>query len=213
MSPSRRRKLFLASSKGRLLDLLRRAPQTVDELASGLAITGPAVRTHLMALARDGLVQEGDLRRTSARRPSRTYRLAPAAEAFFCQGFVPFLDALLGVLAGKLPRRNLDEVVRAVGRRLARPTATGALAARVAAAAGVLDQLGGVTEVKTRRNGGITYEIVGLSCPLGAIARAHPSVCVAIESLVAEMTRAQARQGCHREEDQPHCLIEVTPRA
>jgi hypothetical protein len=38
MPPSQRRKLFLASSKGRLLDLLRRAPQTVDELASALGI-------------------------------------------------------------------------------------------------------------------------------------------------------------------------------
>jgi predicted ArsR family transcriptional regulator len=202
----------MATTRGKVLDRLRRAPQTVDELASGLGITGNAVRSHLAALEKDGLVARGGLRR-SARRPSHTYRLAPGVESLFCQAYIPFLDQLLHVLARKLPRPQLDEAVRAVGQRLAAPRSTAPLAARVDAAAALLDEMGGITEVKRQGNGGGTFTIHGLSCPLGAVVRSHPVVCTAVESLVAEMTRAHARQRCHHTADAPRCLIEITPGA
>jgi predicted ArsR family transcriptional regulator len=195
-----------------VLDRLRRAPQTVDELALALGVTDNAVRSHLVALEQTGLVRRGGLRR-SARRPSHIYRLAPGGERLFCQAYIPFLDQLLQVLARKMPAPQLDEVVRTVGRRLALPHASAPLATRVQAAAALLDDLGGITEVKTRSNGGVTFAIHGLSCPLDAVVRSHPRVCVAIESLVAEMTRSHARQQCHHVADQPHCLIEIAPEA
>jgi predicted ArsR family transcriptional regulator len=213
MPPSRLKKLLLASTKGRVLDRLRRAPQTVEQLASSLGVTGNAVRLHLTALEREGLIQRGGLRRTGARRPSHTYRLAPGTETLFCQAYIPFLDQLLHVLAGAISARDLDRVIRTMGRRLAVPRGSGPLAARVAAAAAFLDELGGITEVKTRSNGGVTYLIHGLSCPIDAVVRSHPDMCAAVESLVAEMTRARAREHCHRAADQLHCLIEVTPGA
>jgi predicted ArsR family transcriptional regulator len=205
---SRFEKLLLASPRGRVLDRLRQAPQTVEQLASSLGVTGNAVRAHLAALEREGLVRRGDPRRTT-RRPSRTYRLAPGVETLFCQAYIPYLDQLLRVLGGSLPSRELEAWVRAVGRRLAGPRASGPLSARVAAAAALLDEMGGVTEVKTRGNGGVTYVIHGSVCPLDAVVRSHPAVCDSIESLVAEVTRARSRQTCHRAGDQPHCLIEV----
>jgi predicted ArsR family transcriptional regulator len=82
----RLRDVFLASAKGRVLERLRRAPQTVDELASSLGVTRNAVRSHLIALERDGVVRLSGVRR-GARRPSYTYRLAPGAETLFCQGY------------------------------------------------------------------------------------------------------------------------------
>jgi predicted ArsR family transcriptional regulator len=210
LTRSRFQKLLLASPRGRLLDRLRRAPQTVEQLASALAVTGNAVRLHLTALEREGLVRRGDPRRT-ARRPSHTYHLAPGVETIFCQPYIPFLDQLLRVLARALPPRELESAVRTVGRQLASPRPSGPLAARVAAAAAVIDELGGITEVKTRGNGGVTFVIHGLSCPFDAVVRSHPGVCDAIETLVAEMTQARTGQACHRAGDQPHCVIEVTP--
>jgi predicted ArsR family transcriptional regulator len=202
--------LLLATTRGRVLDRLRRAPQTVDELASGLGITGNAVRSHLAALEQDGLVARGGLRR-SARRPSHTYRLAEGVETLLCPAYIPFLDQLLHVLVRRLPRPHLDEAVRAVGERLAVPVSTAPLAARVDAAAALLDEMGGITEVRKKGNGGGTFAIHGLSCPLGAVVRSHPVVCTAVESLVAEMTRARARQRCHHTDDAPRCLIEIAP--
>jgi predicted ArsR family transcriptional regulator len=205
-----RDKPFLATTKGRLLELLRGAPATVEELSSGLGITGPAVRAHLESLEGDGFVRPGPPRRTSARRPSRTYVLAPGAESLFCQGTVPFLERILDALGGTLDENDVERIVRAAGRSLAGRRASGSLAARVAAAAEVLDGLGGRIEVRTRRNGAITYEIVGLSCPLGAVARAHPAVGTALQSRVAETVGVPARQRCAQVDEQPHCLFEVT---
>ena len=88
MTRSRFQKLLLESPKGRVLDRLRHAPQTVEQLASSLGVTGNAVRSHLAALEGEGLIRRGDPRRT-ARRPSRTYRLAPGTETLFCQGGTP----------------------------------------------------------------------------------------------------------------------------
>jgi predicted ArsR family transcriptional regulator len=213
MPPTKLRKLFLETTKGRVLDQLRRSHQTVEELASGLGVTGNAVRLHLAALESDGLVRRAGVRRTGARRPSRTYRLAQGVETLFCQAYIPFLDELLHVVQGRISLPALEKMIRSVGRRLAVPRVRGGLPARVQAAATVIDELGGITEVSTRSNGGVTYVIHGVSCPLTAVVHSHPGLCVAIESLVAEMTQAHARERCIRTADQPHCLIEVTPHA
>lgn len=212
MPAARLRDIFLASAKGRVLERLRRAPQTVEELASSLGVTRNAVRSHLSALERDGLVRRGGVRR-GLRRPSYTYRLAGGAETLFCQAYTPFVDQLLHVLAGKIPSGELDAMLRAAGRRMAAARGPEPLPARVKAAAAVMDELGGITEIKTRSNGGVTFVIHGLSCPLDALVRSHHGVCAAMESLVAEITRARAREQCHRAGDQPHCLIEITADA
>jgi predicted ArsR family transcriptional regulator len=204
--------LFLATTRGKVLDRLRRAPQTVDELARGLGLTGNAVRSHVAVLEQDGLVRRSGLR-ASARRPSHTYRLAAAVETLFCQAYVPFLDEFLRVLARKVPRPGLDAVVRSAGRQMAPVHATGPLAARVHEAAAFLEELGGITEVKRHDNGGTSFAIHGLSCPLGAVVRAHPVVCTAVESLVEEMTQARAHQRCQHTAGAPRCLIEVAPDA
>ena len=206
----RQKKLqLLAGSKGAILDRLRRAPHTVDELAAALGLTGNAVRLQIASLEEDGFVRTGAMRKT-ARRPSRTYRLAPTAESLFCQAYAPFLDLVLHAMHGELGDDRVDEVMRAAGRRLAGGRAGGAMPARVQAAASVLDDLGGATKVTRRSNGVVTFTIRGLSCPLASITRTHADACTAVEAMVAEMTGASARQACERSTDPPQCVIEVS---
>lgn len=191
-----------------MLDRLRHAPQTIDELAAAIGVTGNAIRPHVAALERDGLVRRGEPR-PSTRRPSHTYRLAPGVDTLFCQAYVPLLAELLAVLNATVDRPQLERAMREVGRRLAPPQSSRSLAARVAAAAALLDDMGGVTEVRTRRNGRVTYEIHGSSCPFDSAVRSHPVVCLAVESLVAQMTGATSRQSCRKVGDRSHCVIEV----
>ena len=54
---------FLTSTRGRLIALLRRDTRTVDDLASALNLTDNAVRAHLAALERDGIVRQCGVRR------------------------------------------------------------------------------------------------------------------------------------------------------
>jgi predicted ArsR family transcriptional regulator len=116
---------------------------------------------------------------------------------------------LLQALGSRMERKELDDVIRTVGLHLAVRYASESLATRVKAAAAALGERGGITEVKTRGNGGVTFLIHGLSCPLDAVVRSHPAVCGAIESFVAEINRAPAHEDCHRAGDQPHCVIDV----
>jgi predicted ArsR family transcriptional regulator len=210
LSDARLQKLLLTSLKGRVLERLRHGPQAVDQIAGALGVTRNAVRPHLAALERDGLVRRGDPRPT-ARRPSHTYQLAPGVEALFCQAYVPLLHEVLRVLTGALPPRELKRAMRTVGRRLAVPAPSTRLAARVAAAAAVLDDMGGMTDVKTRSNGSVTYVIEAASCPFDFIVRSHPEVCTAVESLVATVTGVDSRQSCQLTDDKAHCVIAVGP--
>jgi predicted ArsR family transcriptional regulator len=133
-------------------------------------------------------------------------------DALFCQAYVPFLGQLLEVLSMTVDPPQLERAVRAAGRRMAPPGRSTTLGGRVEAAAAALDDMGGVTEVKARRNGQVTYEIHGSSCPFDSIVRSHPVACLAIESLVAEMTGAKSRQSCRRVADKARCVIEVSAR-
>jgi predicted ArsR family transcriptional regulator len=208
------RKTFLTSTKGRIIDRLRAADRTVEELATALGVTDNAIRPHLQELERQGLLlRTGE--RPGARRPSVTYGLAPEAESLFAEGYVPFLDQMLHVLGGRMRLDDLNAVIRTVGRRLATQPADrdAPLGARVQAAAALLKELGGVMEIEKRGNGGNgTYVMQGMNCPFAAIVRSHPEACLAVESLVGEMTGARARERCVRQDEPPRCRIEVTTR-
>ena len=59
--PGWRRRL-LASTRGKILALLRADSHTVNELAEALELTDNAVRSHLTSLERDGLIQQLGMR-------------------------------------------------------------------------------------------------------------------------------------------------------
>ena len=100
---------FFASTRGHIVALLRRAGRTVEELAQALGLSGNAVRAHLATLERDGLVQQGGMRRGS-RRPAYAYRLTPRAERLFPRAYEPVLRHLLAVLAARLAPAALEAV-------------------------------------------------------------------------------------------------------
>src|SRR5215472_7559261 len=109
---------FFASTRGQIVTLLRRSGRTVDELAQELHLTHTAVRAHLAALERDGLVQQRSERRGSGK-PSSVYDLMPAAEYLFPKSYDQLLDQLLDVLSGHIAADEVETLMREVGRRMA----------------------------------------------------------------------------------------------
>jgi hypothetical protein len=81
----------------------------------------------------------------------------------------------------------------------------------VRAAAAVLTALGGDVEV-IREKG--TLHIRGSGCPLSATVSQQPALCRTVQTLVAEVVGAPARQCCEHG-DRPRCrfAIEVTGSA
>jgi predicted ArsR family transcriptional regulator len=193
-----------------VLEALRGGPRTVAEIARALGVTANAVRVHVHTLTTGGLVREGALR-PSGRRPSHTYALTAAAESLSGRAYVPLADQLLHAVEARVSPARRRALLRDAGRRLAGGPAEGTLAARVRAAGGRLEDLGTTVTVHRRDEGAEGFVIEGVACPLTALVRAHPEVCLAVEAFVAEVTCAAAHEVCDRAADTPRCRIEVKP--
>ena len=79
----------LAGTRGRIIDLIRRARPTATEIADRLELTYNAVRVHLTALERDGLIRKAGFRRGETR-PSATYELAEGVEDALSRAYMTF---------------------------------------------------------------------------------------------------------------------------
>src|SRR5919199_6002354 len=111
-------KRFFASTRGRIVALLRRATRTVDDLAQALALTDNAVRAHLATLERDGLVHQQGVRRGSGK-PAAAYALTPDAERLFPKPYAPVLRQLLDELDQRIAPEEVETMLRRVGHDLA----------------------------------------------------------------------------------------------
>lgn len=200
---------FLDTTRGQIVLLLRRGARTVDELAATLGLTDNAVRNHLSSLERDGLVRPDGVRRGGGvGKPAVIYELHPDAAPLLSRAYPPVLSAVLDVLVEELTPDRTDAVMHEVGRRLARQVggrAAGDLHARILAAAGVLEALGGDVEVVRDAGGGSRLQ--GAGCPLSAAVCHRPEVCRAVETLVSEVAGAPAFSCCEHGE-RPRCCFE-----
>jgi predicted ArsR family transcriptional regulator len=205
MSSSRWDQRFFASTRGQVVTLLRQGHATVEELARALGLTDNAVRSHLAALERDGLVTQSGLRR-GVGKPAYAYALTPDAERFFPKAYGALLHLMLDALGERLPAAVVDDLLRDVGHRLAsgQPEPTGDLRGRVDRAVTLLGELGGQAAVEEQDGG---FVIQGCSCPLAAAVEGHPQSCLLAETLLADVIGAPVRQTCDPEI--PRCRFEI----
>jgi predicted ArsR family transcriptional regulator len=207
MATNRWNQRFLATTRGQVVAMLRRASQTVNELATALDLTDNAVRLHLSTLERDGLVTQEGVRRGGGK-PSYAYGLTPQAQQLFPKPYGTVLDELLGVLSERLPPAALEAAVREVGRRLAagHQAPPGDLRLRVAHGAALLNDLGGLAEVEDDGN---QLWIQGFDCPLAAAA-GHVEACRLAETLLTEVIGNSVCERCDRS-NPPRCRFAVCP--
>lgn len=201
-------------ARGRIIGLLRRGERSVEELATQLGVTDNAVRAQLQALEREGVVHQSRVRHTGAvGKPATLFAIAPQAEPLFSAAHAPVLSALLAALESHLSDRQLDALFRDVGRRLAEGVessqpASRQLEARVQTAAAVLTALGAEIDVEPAPNG---FLLRGHACPLSDAVRVQPTLCHAIEELVAGVTGSTVRECCDRS-GSAKCCFEVLRR-
>src|SRR5437763_12940041 len=111
-------KRLLASTRGRILALLRTENRTVNDLAAALSLTDNAVRAHLLSLERDGVVQQHGTRRGTGK-PHVTYGLSAEAEQIFPKAYGPLLNHFITDILKRLGPRALRATMREVGRSVA----------------------------------------------------------------------------------------------
>ena len=207
MSPREWGPHFLRTTRGRLVARLRSAPATVDQLAKIVRLTPNGVRAHLVGLERDGWVRSAGVRRSDgAGKPATLYQLAPGAEALLSTAYRPLLLALLQVLQQRLDQRELDRLLRAVGRRLAAGVRGERRALDLPAAVTVLEGLGASVEVEERGRGRVT--LAGHGCPIGDVVAAEPHGCQALAAFLAALLDREVRSACEHGE-RPRCRFAV----
>ncbi|MFG5861912.1 helix-turn-helix transcriptional regulator [Metapseudomonas sp. CR1201] len=145
---------------------------SIDELANHLAVTRTAIRQHLAALERDGLILRGETRPTG-RRPEQLYLLSPRGRELFPRQYQLLADLLIGEVAGLIGRDALIQLMRGLGGRLA-----GELETQVVDEARIAQHMhatGYEAEVFYRSGG--EAEIVAHNCVFHHLAATHPEVC------------------------------------
>lgn len=196
---------FLASTRGRVIALLRRSEGTVGDLAVALDLSDNAIRGHLASLERDGLVEQRGVQRGLGK-PAYVYGLTSSAEHLFPKAYDRVLLVLLDLLGERLGDVELESLLVEVGRRAVagRVWPEGA-EMRLEAALALLAELGGLAEVE-RCGGGLA--IRGYSCPLGELVPSHPSVCRLAEAILTEVVGSPVRERCEKGAH-PRCIFEV----
>ena len=206
--PTKLDKRFFDSSRGRIVALLRGTTRTVNELAEELELTDNAVRAHLLSLERDGLIKQQGIQR-GTRKPHFAYGLTAEAEHLFPKAYDVLLTRLITVLDGRLTPAALEEVLREVGRSLARDTTSASdktgFEARLDQAISALDAMGGAAEIE--KEDGKVFIRSG-SCPIAAAVAEHPEVCQLTEALLSEIIGKKVREHCDRTSN-PRCNFQI----
>lgn len=138
------------------------------------------------------------------------YTLNPEADYLFPKAYGPLLHSTLDVLAERMTPEEVDSLLRAVGRHVARqwevPAAIeGEKRARLEEAVAVLNQLGGMAEFE--QHDGVCV-VQGYSCPFAAFVPDHPEVCHLAETLLTTLIGVSVQEQCQRNET-AHCRFVV----
>jgi predicted ArsR family transcriptional regulator len=194
-------------TQGKLLGLLRRSHQTISGMASALGLTDNAVRTHVAALGRDGLVESVGTQRVSVGKPARMYALTTEGEELFPKAYAAVLAGLVDEITAKDGPERAAQLLRSVGERVAGPApADASTESRVEAAADALRGLGGDVEVQRTEEG---WKLQGFGCPLSSVTGTHPEVCSLAQALVERITGRAVEECCDRS-GRPRCAFTVS---
>jgi predicted ArsR family transcriptional regulator len=198
------------TTRARLIALLRRGRQSVEELAAALGITDNAVRAQLQGLQREGVARAAEVRRDgSVGKPATLYDIEPSAEPALSKAYAPVLTALLAELRRRSDPADVEVLLRNVGRDLAAAVPTPSTLrpeTRVRRALALLGELGAEAELERVDDG---FVIRGHGCPLSAAVCAEPNVCAAVEEMVSAVAGAPVHEHCDRSGERPRCCFEI----
>jgi predicted ArsR family transcriptional regulator len=198
---------LIGETQVKILALLRRSRRTINDLTESLGLTDNAVRTHVAALSRDGIIEPVGTQRDTGGKPARLYALTGAGEELFPKAYAMVLAGLVEEIARRDGRARADELLRAVGARAGSAVAVPAdLPGRLEAAASALRSMGGDIEVRRTDAG---WRLQGFGCPLSSVTAAQPQVCALAQSLVEEITGRPVTECCDRS-GRPRCAFQVS---
>ncbi|WP_166359511.1 helix-turn-helix transcriptional regulator [Pseudomonas akapageensis] len=188
--------------------LYRAAGMSIDDLAEVLAITRTAVRQHLSALERDGLVARGETRPTG-RRPEQLYQLTLRGKELFPRQYQLLANLLIEEVANIIGHDGLVALMRSLGRKMAAGLEQQAI--DEAQIVSHMNHAGYEAEVIFRSGG--EKEIVAHNCVFHHLAKAHPQVCELDLALIGTLGHADVEHGECMLRGGTVCRFHLTPAA
>lgn len=185
----------------------------VRAIARFLRVTAMAVRHHLTALERAGLVKT-TLERRGVGRPHHVYSLSPRADAFFPKEYEMVASNLIRSIAeldgeAKLARIFEHMKEAAVGQYSSRMVDK-PLRRRVAEMAKIMSGVGYMAEWKQLDHQ--TFEITEHNCAISGVAQECQHACVCELSMFRELLQATVRREEHIVAGDPCCRYIVQSR-
>jgi predicted ArsR family transcriptional regulator len=187
---------LLGETQARLVGVLRRSHQTISGLAQRLRLTDNAVRLHVAALRRDGMVQDVGTLRDTGGKPARLYGLTREGEELFPKAYALVLGKLVEQIVRTQGRERAIQLLRAVGAQAAAGARAGKSAKqRLEAAAGVFRDLGADADVEKTADG---WRLQAYGCPLSAVTHGHAEMCEVGKAIVEEIAGTPVAECCDR---------------
>ncbi len=175
---------LLGETRAQVVDVLRPGALSVGELAEHLGVSEPAVRRHLVALERDGLVSSEIVRREGRGRPGARYALSERARRLYPERSAEFANELLDELEREHGRGAVLAFLRRRQGRQAERYASElegveGLAERAARLAELLSEDGFVAASTpvSAPDGATVLQLSQGHCAITHVAAAHPEIC------------------------------------
>jgi DeoR family suf operon transcriptional repressor len=194
-------------------ELKRRGEATADGLADALGLTVSAVRQHLLALAKDGLVEYQSVA-DGRGRPRHLHRLTTRGHGLFPATYGELTNELLGYFAEAdaalvdtaFERRRKRRLQQALAR-----LAGMSLTEKVAEMARILDEDGYLADFESLPDG--TWRITEHNCAIFAVARRYGQACSSeLGFLRGALPEAEVDRVAHMVAGQHVCSYRVVPR-
>ena len=183
---------LLGLRQQQLLTLLLQTKEglTVENLSKGLGITDNAVRQHLTALERDGIVAKGEMQSTRGR-PEHLFELTAAGHELFPRHYSWFAELLVSSLREEQGtdalRERLESMGRAVGRQVAvKLEGTKDRTERIHALSGIMRELGYQSAASVPNDKSLP-QIEATNCVFHTLAYRYPEVCYFDLALMSEV--------------------------
>ena len=206
-----------AGRRAVLYAVRRRGEATSEQVAEQLDITVSGARQHLTALAKDGLVESGELPSPEGRRGRRTlvYSATGAADAYFPKAYGELTNELLGYVADT-DRELLDQLfakrreARIEGARI-RLASKRTLRAKVAELTRILDEDGYLASWEKVSPG--VFRIVEHNCAIWAVAERYGQACTSeLDFIRAALDDTDVERVQHMIAGARRCAYEVRAR-
>ena len=200
------------SSDVAVLDLLRRGPLRVSQLASAMAVTITAVRQRLTRLTAQGLVERRTVR-SGRGRPYHEYQLTEAGRRQTGSNFADLAVALwqeIRQIADPEVRRGL---LQRLSQRLAAIYGDQIEGSTTAERMDALAKLFGERDIPfvVEESEGDLPVLKALGCPYTELADQDPAICSLERMLFSEVVGEKLRLSECRLDGQSCCTFEVTP--